>query len=134
MSDAIRYTPVRVVSGGPLGAGTLTITGTSFDEAFLRVVHFDVDGVGGWIGVYGLGGGGQFRGDGVIAPGETKTWVYDLSATQIADKAGSHTVNYLAMLGTAGSHDVSCWLGFSGRNQGTVTATINYSGGPLQVQ
>lgn len=87
------------------------------------VVRLEIDGAGGYVGCERISEG-QFRGNGVLKKGETKTWTYDLSKLQIAydNKNGSNVVNLLPKLNSKTDHTMSCWV--SGGKNSWVTVRL----------
>ncbi len=88
----------------------LSLEAYNDDRSYLRAVWFEVDGIGGYLGVSKVSQG-QYRGGGTIGAGEQKAWALPLDRLPVSlhGKVTSE-VNFQAMLEEPVPHVVCSWI------------------------
>jgi len=81
--DNYPYATFSLPNRNQIESAKVIIRAYNDDRSWLRAVSFHLDGVGGYIGTNRIAPS-QVRGYGVINPGATKTWAYDLGKTQVS--------------------------------------------------
>ena len=79
------------------------------DFQFARAIWFEVDGIGGYLGVTQTEPG-QYIGNVTLAPKQKKQWSVDLSNVYISKKNNEQVINFTDILKQAGPHTISCWI------------------------
>lgn len=80
------------------------------DSQYLRAIWFEVDGIGGYLGVQRVAEG-QVRGDGTIRPRELKSWRLPLDRFPISIEGETiPEFDYASRLSVAGTHTVCSWI------------------------
>lgn len=80
------------------------------DSTYLRAIWFEVDGVGGYLGVSKIGKG-QYGGGGTIGPKERKSWKLPLGRFPVSVEGETDAeVDFADQLLQPGSHTVCSWI------------------------
>lgn len=99
-----------LASGEHLRDITMRLEAYNDDNQYLRAVWFEIDGIGGYIGVSKVAEG-QYRGDGTIGTKQTKVWELPLERFPISLKGkATSEVNFAEMLKEPGKHTVCSWI------------------------
>ena len=107
------------------------------DWAGINAIQFRLDGIGGWIGTY-YTGFGQMEGN-VISPGQTLTFIYDMSHVMFADSspAGYYYQNFIPLSPSdlvgflsPGVHTLEAWVSSqeAGAPESWVTIKLYFNG------
>ncbi|RDE16934.1 MAG: hypothetical protein C4K47_00630 [Candidatus Thorarchaeota archaeon] len=122
----------------PYSSCTMEITAhcSSRDWAGIRAIMFRLDGIGGWIGTYTIAPN-EVRGN-VISPGQTLTFIYDMSHVMFADSpTGYRYVSFIPVslwdtLGflSPGVHTLEAWVSSQedGAPSSWVTVKLYFTG------
>jgi len=110
-------------------SASIEIDAFNGDSAYERVVSFNVDGQGGYLGTQGTGSD-QFVGRGRLRSLETKAWTYDLASLQVGtlptnDTQTSRTVSVLDLIKKPGGSRLTCYVTTSAALGGTSWVTVN---------
>jgi len=85
------------------------------DRRYARTVWFEIDGVGGYLGV-DRASKGQYRGNGVVPAGQTRSFEIDLRHVPLNVKGqASARVDFARMLKQEGEHVLCTWISTYGR-------------------
>lgn len=99
-----------VPAGEAVRTVDLTLEAYNDDSTYLRAVWFEIDGIGGYIGVSKVAEG-QHRGNGTIAPRETKRWRFGLDRFPVALNGElTSEVDFAGLLARPGPHTVCSWI------------------------
>jgi hypothetical protein len=80
------------------------------DNSYSRAVWFEVDGVGGYIGVSRTSQT-QVSGDVILGGKEHKSWKFDLSECSVTpENEGRKTVNFSEIIEEPGPHTICTWV------------------------
>ena len=79
------------------------------DARYARTIWFEIDGVGGYIGVVKVDDQ-QYRGRVVLGAREQRLWRINLSKVHLSSNDEEQTVNVYNMLKQPGPHTMSCWI------------------------
>ena len=84
------------------------------DSQYVRAIWFEVDGIGGYLGVTQVEPG-QYIGNVTLAPKQKKQWKLDLSKVYVSKKKDEQLINFTDMLKKPGPHTISCWISTYGQ-------------------
>lgn len=80
------------------------------DSSYLRAIWFEIDGVGGYLGVSKIGKG-QYGGGGTIGPKERKSWTLPLDRFPASIKGEADSeVDFADQLRQPGPHTLCSWI------------------------
>lgn len=118
IQNKYQHTPVTFKTACPIKGGEIIIEAFYSDdgEHAMAPVRFEINGVGGYIGVERTSNG-EFVGDGMVQKGNSGIWTYDLSKIKIArqEEAGSREVNFVNIINKNKIITLHCWVD-GGRN------------------
>jgi len=84
------------------------------DHQYARAIWFEVDGIGGYLGVTQLEPG-QYLGNVILAPKKKRQWKIDLSNVYISKKNKEQLINFTDILRQPGPHTISSWISTYGK-------------------
>lgn len=84
------------------------------DHQYLRAIWFEIDSVGGYLGVTKVADG-QYRGNISLPPKQKNRWKIDLSQVYVSTNNSEKRVNFTELLKRPGIHTLSCWISTYGK-------------------